>query len=221
MIVFLLIIGGLGALAAFAYQSLAVAFIVVGVAAVYALIQFFLASREALAINGAREIEKSDAPELYRNEGNFNWPVIRLADVFLMYAEAVNELNNGPTSKAIDLVNKIRRRGALPDLEMSQMPTGFDIVTRDGFFNVIEQERIIELLAEGHRCFDIRRWRALERIWGQPNTPSVYCKDTRNENEGRYFNNASELRYQRSYICKIPQGERDRNPNLTQNKPWL
>ena len=66
MAVFLLIIGGLGALAAYAYRSWVVAVIVVAVAAIYAVIQFFAASREALAINGAREIQKKDAPELYR-----------------------------------------------------------------------------------------------------------------------------------------------------------
>ena len=38
-----------------------------------------------------------------RTDGDFNWPVIRLADVFLMYAEADNEINNGPTAKSISL----------------------------------------------------------------------------------------------------------------------
>jgi heat shock protein HtpX len=66
MAVFLLIIGGLGALAAYVYQSWVIAVIVVAVAAIYALIQYFAASREALAINGAHEIQKKDAPELYR-----------------------------------------------------------------------------------------------------------------------------------------------------------
>jgi len=66
MAVFLLIIGGLGALAAYVYQNWIIAAIVVGIATIYALIQFFMASREALAINGAHEVQKRDAPELYR-----------------------------------------------------------------------------------------------------------------------------------------------------------
>ena len=161
-----------------------------------------------------RKFVRDDDEQLYRNEGAFNWPVMRLADVYLMYAEADNELN-GPQAKAIDLVNKIRARGALPALAAAKT-AGYQ-----EFFDAIEQERIIELLAEGQRCFDIRRWRALERIFGAPNTPSDYFKDTRNENEGRFFHNANELRYMRNYICRIPQKERDRNPNLTQNTPWL
>jgi heat shock protein HtpX len=66
MMVFLLIIGGLGALAGLAYENWAVTVFVVAFAAIYALIQFFAASHEALAINGAHEIQKKDAPELYR-----------------------------------------------------------------------------------------------------------------------------------------------------------
>jgi heat shock protein HtpX len=66
MAVFLLIIGGLGALAGYAYQNWVITVIVIGFAAVYALIQYFAASREALAINGAHEVQKKDAPELYR-----------------------------------------------------------------------------------------------------------------------------------------------------------
>ena len=160
-----------------------------------------------------RKFVRDDDDELYRNEGTFNWPVIRLADVFLMYAEADNEVN-GPQPKAIELVNRIRARGALPDLAADKT------ATKEDFFNAIEQERIIELLAEGHRCFDIRRWRAIERIFGAPDTPSEYNLDTRGETQGRYFHNASARRYQQNYICRIPQKERDRNPTLTQNTPW-
>ena len=63
---FILIIGGLGALAAWIYQSWIIAVVVVVIAAVYALIQYFAASAEALALSGAREIQKADDPRLWR-----------------------------------------------------------------------------------------------------------------------------------------------------------
>ncbi len=63
---FILIIGGLGALAAWVYQSWTIAIVVVSVAALYALIQYFAASAEALAVSGAQEIQKSDNPRLWR-----------------------------------------------------------------------------------------------------------------------------------------------------------
>lgn len=149
-----------------------------------------------------------------RSDGDFTWPVMRLADVYLMYAEATNELA-GPQADAIELVNKVRRRGNLPDL-LPHM-----IADKAAFFSAIEQERIVELVGEGHRSFDLRRWRALERVWGPPGSPGVWRRDTHGANQQRYFQNLTELDYQRCYIFRIPPSERDRNDNLTQNTPWL
>ncbi|MGX5817132.1 RagB/SusD family nutrient uptake outer membrane protein [Chitinophaga lutea] len=149
-----------------------------------------------------------------RSDGDYSWPVIRLADVFLMYAEATNEVN-GPQADAIELVNKIRRRGNLPPLAASKT------ASKDEFFKAIEQERIIELLGEGQRSFDLRRWRALERVWGPPLGPGVWTLDTHGAQVTRYFQNTAQRSYEQCYIYRIPPGERDRNPKLTQNTPWL
>jgi heat shock protein HtpX len=66
MAVFLLIIGGLGLVFGLMYGDLWITAGVVIFAIIYTIIQVFAASREALAINGAHEIQKKDAPELYR-----------------------------------------------------------------------------------------------------------------------------------------------------------
>lgn len=150
-----------------------------------------------------------------RSDGDYNWPVMRLADVYLMYAEATNEVY-GPQADAIELVNRIRHRGNLPALDASKTSN------KESFFEAIEQERIVELIGEGHRAFDIRRWRALERVWVPPyDGNGVWRRDTHGANVQRYFQNTSELSYQQCYIFRIPPSERERNPNLTQNKPWL
>ncbi|MDD4920878.1 MAG: RagB/SusD family nutrient uptake outer membrane protein [Bacteroidales bacterium] len=148
-----------------------------------------------------------------RSDGDFNWPVIRLADVYLMYAEADNE-ENGPQSLAITLVNNIRHRGNLPALAAGKTSD------KNTFFAAIEQERIVELMGEGQRSFDLRRWRAIERVWGQPLGAGKASYDTYGAQVAKFFENTNELAYQQSYIFKIPQSERDRNPNLTQNKPY-
>lgn len=148
-----------------------------------------------------------------RSDGDLAWPVVRLADVFLMYAEATNELA-GPQSDAIDLVNKIRRRGNLPPL------TAAMTASSAAFFNSIEQERIVELIGEGFRGFDLRRWRAIERVWGPPGSAGVWRRDTWNADRERYYQNTADREYAQNYIFRIPPGERDRNPNLTQNIPW-
>lgn len=151
-----------------------------------------------------------------RESGDFAWPVMRLADVYLMYAEATNEINNGPQTDAVELINKIRHRGGLPKL-LAKYQTN-----KETFFSAIEQERIVELIAEGHRGYDIRRWRAIERVWCPPyDQNGVQYRDTRGANVTRYFQNQPELTYQKCYIFRIPPSERNRNPNLTQNIPWL
>ena len=66
IILFLVIIGALGLLAGYAYNSPTIAIIVLAVAVVYALIQYFAASRLAVSISGGQEIQKADNPRLYR-----------------------------------------------------------------------------------------------------------------------------------------------------------
>jgi hypothetical protein len=153
-----------------------------------------------------------------RSDGDYHWPVMRLADVYLMYAEASNEAV-GPTGDgglALEVVNKVRHRGNLPALKPEKYA---DKVT---FFEAIEQERIVELFAEGHRFFDLRRWRSIERAFLPPQTsPGFRMYDTHGAVRNTYFNNTSLLSYQRMYLFRIPPSERNRNPNLTQNKPWL
>lgn len=149
-----------------------------------------------------------------RSDGDYNFPVMRLADVYLMYAEATNEVS-GPQADAVELVNKIRHRGNLPPLSADKYSG------KEEFFKAIEQERIIELLGEGHRGFDLRRWRALERVWNPPYGEGVWRIDTHGANQQRYYQNSSERVYEQAYIFRIPTSERDRNPNLTQNTPWL
>ncbi|MET0933755.1 MAG: M48 family metalloprotease [Mycetocola sp.] len=66
ILVFLLIIGGLGALAGAIYNSPTITIFTLVGATLYALFQYFFASSQTLAVSGGREIQKSDNPRLYR-----------------------------------------------------------------------------------------------------------------------------------------------------------
>jgi heat shock protein HtpX len=66
IILFILIIGGLGLLAAYIYQDTSIVIITLVIATAYAIFQYFMASRQALSLSGAREIQKADNPRLYR-----------------------------------------------------------------------------------------------------------------------------------------------------------
>jgi hypothetical protein len=80
-----------------------------------------------------------------------NYRVLRLADVYLMYAEIINELN-GDRSEAVEYINKVRRRVGMSDLN----PANFN--TYDLLQDQIMHERLVELCGEGTRWYDLDRW---------------------------------------------------------------
>jgi hypothetical protein len=147
-----------------------------------------------------------------RNDGAQDFYLMRLADVMLMYCEAKNEYE-GPSQELVDLVNLIRDRGHLPGLAPEKYSS------KEVFFDAIEQERIIELNAEGHLGFDLRRWRKLEDTYPTPEGLTFY--DTHGTKDTDVFVNASPQDYQRMYLFKVPDDEIERNSNLVQNTPWL
>ncbi|UAY50958.1 RagB/SusD family nutrient uptake outer membrane protein [Ferruginibacter albus] len=86
-----------------------------------------------------------------------NWPLIRFSDVLLMYAEADNEINGAPSTKAIKAFEEVRKRGFGAD----SAAIGITPTDKDGFFNAIVNERSWELGAEGIRKYDLIRWNLL------------------------------------------------------------
>jgi SusD family. len=86
-----------------------------------------------------------------------NWIVIRFSDVLLMYAEADNEINNGPSAAAINALKQVRTRafGGNANL-IGTIPTD-----HDGFFNAVINERWWEFGGEGIRKYDLIRWNLL------------------------------------------------------------
>jgi hypothetical protein len=84
-----------------------------------------------------------------------NFRLIRLADIYLLYAEALNEL--GRTSEAYAYIDKVRRRVGIPDLENSTVFTGIGN-DHDKMKAQIMHERTCELGGESTRWFDLERW---------------------------------------------------------------
>lgn len=87
----------------------------------------------------------------------YNWSVIRFSDVLLMYAEAVNEINNGPNPAAIAAFEEVRLRAFRGNTNL----IGVTPTTKAGFFDAIVNERWLEFGHEGIRKFDLLRWNML------------------------------------------------------------
>lgn len=109
--------------------------------------------------------------EGYRENNTFVLSLLRLSDVYLLYAEAASEGNNSPTGKAtnysktaVDAVNFVRDR---PGLGVGHVAAKF-LGSQDAFRSEYRRERAVELAFEGHRFNDLRRWLLLaERPYTQ------------------------------------------------------
>lgn len=91
---------------------------------------------------------------------DYNWPLIRFADVLLMFAEAENELN-GPTMAAQNALMEVRTRafGGNRTRAMTTLTQGgFSLTSKQGFFNALVNERYLEFGSEGIRKYDLLRW---------------------------------------------------------------
>lgn len=81
--------------------------------------------------------------------------ILRYAEVLMMIAEAENEVN-GPTQKVYNAVNRIRVRSGQPEL-----PTG---LTKEQMRERIRNEWRVEFVFEGHRYFQLKRWKLMEKL---------------------------------------------------------
>lgn len=126
-------------------------------------------------------------------------PVIRFADVLLMYAEAKNEANNGPDASVYAAINRVRTRVGLPNI-----PEG----TKNEVFKRIQHERKVEFAGEGIWYSDMRRYKLGIDL----------CNHEINRFNGQ--RQATRKFTDRLYLWPIPQVEREINPSLTQNPGW-
>lgn len=145
-----------------------------------------------------------------------NFPVIRYSEVLLLYAEALNELNNAPTPDAITALNIVRGRaynsyvsnGNYTD-HTYDLPPG---LTRENFRDTVFTERRKEFIQESQRWFDLVR--RTDRGPGQYYLQSVHSM----------LGNPKAAATLKDTLFPIPQTEIDlyggRNPNFTQNPGW-
>lgn len=103
----------------------------------------------------------------------YNWSMIRFSDVLLMYAEAVNEINNGPTAAAIAAFEEVRKRAYRGNTGL----IGTTPTDKAGFFNAVANERYLEFGHEGIRKFDLIRWNLLTTKLAEARTKIQQIRD--------------------------------------------
>ncbi|MCM1356240.1 MAG: RagB/SusD family nutrient uptake outer membrane protein [Staphylococcus sp.] len=137
------------------------------------------------------------------NRTPYEFPLIRLADVILMLAEAYNE--TGRVDDAVAEVNKVRARAGMPLLNSG--PGWLAVADAASMAERIRRERACELAGEGQRYWDLRRWGLLQ----------ASVTDARDILGNLMYTRTYQPRHE---LWPIPLVELERNTNLTQNPGW-
>lgn len=155
----------------------------------------------------------------------YPWPMMRLSDLYLLYAEAINELEGPNGSHSKDLfyyLDAVRERANLPGVQeawdkYSNSPGKYN--TQAGMRDIIQRERLIELSFEGQRFWDLRRWKKApseyeKGIYGfkiTGTTPEDYYQKILIEDQKFAL---------KDYFWPIQISLIEQNPNLVQNIGW-
>ena len=147
--------------------------------------------------------------------------IFRLADFYLMYAEAANEVNPND-ARVLKYLNLVRERAGLPDIEtLNPAIRGNQELQRAA----IQRERQIELATEGQRYFDVRRWMIADKNGEGRQNGYVHGMNVRGEsNDKEDFNRiveASQIVFNRKmYLYPMPDFEMRKTKNLVQYPGW-
>ena len=152
----------------------------------------------------------------------YPWPVMRLADLYLLYAEALNESMATPDESVYEYIDKVRARAGLEGVleswaNWSNVPD--KPKTQAGMRAIIHQERMIELAFEGPRYYDLRRWKEAYAVLNQPYLGWNVSQST---TEDYYVTVVTDhpVFLSKDYLSPIPEAEMLRNTNLVQNPGW-
>lgn len=162
----------------------------------------------------------NDPAQQYNVEG-YPFPIMRLADLYLLYAEALNE-SEGPSAEVYGWIDKVRARAGLKGVveswtKYSNKSSKFS--SKDGLREIIQRERLIELVFEGKRFWDLRRWKVAENYLQR----SVNGWDIAQREAVNYYRvkpiytSSFSLK---DYFWPISENSLIVNPNLVQNPGW-
>jgi len=160
-----------------------------------------------------------------------NYPIIRLPDMYLAYAEAMNEYQTVPTKDVYDAINAVRARVKMPGLPIIASDN-----TKEGMRKRIRNEWRVEFAFENHRFWDVRRW-LIGTTVDNGNVYGLNSRPSAAELNATGLNPASEAAgvavfykevvvqtrtfTNKHYLFPIPQVEISKNPtNLVQNYGW-
>ena len=152
----------------------------------------------------------------------FPFPILRLADLYLMYAEALNEAN-GPVPEVFEYVDLIRSRAGLNGVKESWLNHSSNPNkpnTKEGLRDIIHQERGIELAFEGKHFWDIRRWKEISDMNDQPKGWNIQGESKEDFYKVVLLPKIPISFSAKDYFWPIKESNLSVNQNLIQNYGW-
>tara|TARA_R110000868_G_scaffold98706_6_gene271842 strand:- start:5551 stop:7401 length:1851 start_codon:yes stop_codon:yes gene_type:complete len=160
-------------------------------------------------------VVRKNLPLVDWRNNNRSIPMFRLAEIYLDYAEALNEIEPG-NPDILKYVNLIRERAGIPQYGDIDLPAP---AGQDALRTAIRKERRVELAFESVRYFDARRWKIAAGAFAGP----THGLDINARDENDFYNVVTfEERVFRAqdYLWPIPQDELNSNTSLIQNSGW-
>jgi len=152
----------------------------------------------------------------------YSFPLIRLADLYLYYAEALNESKGTPDSEVYKWIDLVRDRAGLKgvvDAWNTHSSSPNKPLTKIGMREIIRQERMIEMSFEGKRFWDLRRWKLARSNMNKP----IKGWNVHGSGLRGYYNVTvieTPVFENRHYLWPIKESTLERNTNLIQNPGW-
>ncbi|GAA4451304.1 RagB/SusD family nutrient uptake outer membrane protein [Nibrella saemangeumensis] len=162
-----------------------------------------------------KNVDFDKTANLDKEEPNF--VVLRYADVLLMLAEALTEINKGPNAEAYQLVNMVRRRAFGKDINTPDPTIDLAGLSYPEFRKALLTERRKELVLEGHGWFDGMRF--YDIFLNNVDKASVGANPLKSERPKEVIDRAriADPKYR---LFPIPTDVMERNPNIKQNPGW-
>ena len=159
---------------------------------------------------------------------DYRFPLIRLADLYLLYSEALNEIKERPDADVYEWIDQVRAiynlDGVVDAWQKSIYPERPE--SKNEMRIIIQRERMIELAFEGQRFWDVRRWKLAQELWSKP------CQSWTNGNFGAAASSTEQGYYtirarsgarsfsSRDYLWPIRITDLYANQNLEQTYGW-
>lgn len=153
----------------------------------------------------------------------YPFPIVRLADLYLLYAEVLNEVKSAPDDEVYKYIDLVRKRASLEGVVDSWKKYSLDPnkpLSQDGMREIIHRERANELAFEGQYYWDIRRWKTIEQEFAKPIRGWSVTEGNPNEYYKVQTLQPSISFSVKDYFWPISQSALDVNRNLEQNPEW-